>query len=98
MLASIVQMIKFQTQPLSLHKVHAHTDIQGNEAGDKIATKSTKIPHCLAHADHEQAHTTPYYLRRDDWPLAELTPYKGPIRFLQAYLHQKEEDNNTEKA
>ena len=36
-LASMVQMLQARTQPISLHKVRAHVNIDGNEKADELA-------------------------------------------------------------
>ena len=64
-LESIIKMLQSRTQPTTLHKVKAHTNISGNEQADKLAKMGYKLDHRDAVTTYEHAHPTPYYLRRD---------------------------------
>ena len=78
-LTKIVQMLQLQTQPTSLHKVKAHSNITGNEIVDTLAKNGRHKQHLLPTEPHEFAHSTHYYFQKDEWIGMHHTPYKGPI-------------------
>jgi hypothetical protein len=81
-------MLLQRTQPTSLHKVKAHTNIIGNEIADALAKRGRKQRHYYPSLPHEFSHSTPYYLHKDEWIGMYHTPYKGPIHNFQRYLHK----------
>jgi hypothetical protein len=83
-----------QTHPISLHNVHAHANIPGNEHAYKLAKDGNKLPHRFPCLDYEHVHPILYYLHKDTWSSMEDTPYKGPIRHLQSYLLQYDKEEN----
>ena len=85
-LTQIVQMLQSRTQPTSLHKVKAHSNITGNEIVDTLAKNGRHKPHFLPTELHEFAYSTPYYFHKDEWIGMHQTPDKGPIRNFQRYL------------
>jgi hypothetical protein len=96
MLASIVSLMQNRTQLLFLHKVRAHFNIYGNDKADALAKASNGLSHRLPLSDYEHAHSTPYYLHKDWWHSMMQTPYKGPIRHLQAYIDKCDRKFNLE--
>ena len=85
-----------RTQPTTLYKVRAHTNIKGNEEADTLAKEGTSKEHYNASQPHEFAHSTPYYYQRDTWPSMGTTPDKGPIRFLEKHLVKYNKNINLE--
>ena len=68
-LKEIVNMLTERTQPTTIHKVKAHTNITRNEQADKQAKEgSRKRDYQFTAKPHEYAHTTPYYFQKDIWP------------------------------
>jgi hypothetical protein len=96
MLASIVSLMQTRTQPLFLHKVRAHFNIYGNNKADELAKAGNELPHRPPLSDYEHVHLTPYYLHKDWWFSMSQTPYKGPIRHLQAYIDKCDRKCNLE--
>jgi hypothetical protein len=86
MLASIVSLMQTRTQPLFFHKVQAHFNIYGNDKADALAKAGNGLSHRTPLSDYEYAQSTRYYLHKDWWHSMTQTPYKGPIRHLQAYI------------
>ena len=60
-LVSMVQIPQNRTQPITLYKVRAHNNIEGNEKADKLAKEGLKLEHIIATHLYEHAHATPYY-------------------------------------
>ena len=54
-------MIISCTQITTLHKIKAHTNINGNEQANAIAKHGTELNQRDAATQFEQAHPTPYY-------------------------------------
>jgi hypothetical protein len=88
LLSEIVTMLQSRTTLISLHKVKAHINITSNEMVDTLAKNGRHKPHSLPTESHEYAHSTPYYLHKDEWIGMDHIPYKGPIRNLQRYLQK----------
>jgi hypothetical protein len=93
-LSHIAAMLQARTQPTILHKVKAHANITGNEIVDALAKRGHRKPHSLPNEPHEHAHSTPYYLHKDEWIGMHYTPYKGPIRNFQRYLQKYTTDTH----
>ena len=93
-LESITRMLQTRTQPTTLHKVKAHTNISGNEQADKLAKLGCELHHRDAIAPHEHAHPTPYYLQKGWWHSMHETPDKGPIRHLAKYIIKQDKTHN----
>ena len=86
-LLKMVNMLQQCTQITSLHKVRAHSKIQGNEIVDKLTKARRSYAHTFPIFPHEHAHSTPYFLQKNFWKgRMDRTPYKGPIRHLQRYI------------
>ena len=92
-LTQITQMLQSRTQPTSLHKVKAHSNITGNEIVDTHSKNGRHKHHLLPTEPHEFAHSTPYYFQKDEWIGMHNTPYKGPIRNFQRYFIKYTTDN-----
>jgi hypothetical protein len=60
MLESIIRMLQSRTQLSTLHKVKAHTNINGNEQADTLAKLGCELNHRDAITTYEHAHPTPY--------------------------------------
>jgi ribonuclease HI len=86
LLSEIVTMLQSHTTLISLHKVKAHINITGNKMVDTLAKNGRHKPHSPPTEPHEYAHSTPYYLDKDEWIGMDHIPYQGPIRNLQRYL------------
>jgi ribonuclease HI len=93
-LTQIVTMLHSRTHPIALHKVKAHTDITGNETVDALAKRRLIKPYSPPQESHEHAHSTPYYLHKDEWIGMHYTPYKGPIHNFQRYLQKYTTDQH----
>ena len=86
-LSEIVTQLQRRIQPLTIYKVRAHSRIQGNEIANELAKNGRHLIHSPPSLRYEHAHSTPYYLHKDEWKgNMARTPYKGPIRHLQRYL------------
>jgi hypothetical protein len=88
----MVSLLRQHTHPLSIHRVHAHTHILGNDEVDTLAKAGTKKSHRLPSLPNEFAHSTPYWLHRNEWPSSHCTSCKGPIRHLHSYLDKYNKD------
>ena len=64
-LESMSTMLQSRTQITTLHKVKAHTNINGNEQANTLAKLGCKLDHRDAAIPHKHAHPTPYYLQKD---------------------------------
>ena len=93
-LTHITQMLQSRTQPTSLHKVKAYSNITGNEIVDTLAKNGRHKQHSLPSEQHEFAHSTPYYFQKDEWIGMHYTPYKGPIRNFQRYFIKYTTENH----
>jgi hypothetical protein len=90
-------MLKNRTQPLSIYKIRAHTNIQGNEKVDQLAKVGNGLSYSAPRQDFEHAHSTPYYLHRDWWNTIAQPSYKGPIRHLHKYIHESDRAQTLEE-
>ena len=81
-LATMVQLLQNRIQPITLYKVKAHVNIDGNEQAYKLAKEGQEIEHRIATHPYEHAHVTPYYYQNDVWASMMDVPDKGPVRFL----------------
>ena len=79
-------MLQSHTQTTTLHKVKAHTNINGNEQADTLAKLGYELGYRDAIATYKHAHPTPYYLQIDWWHSMQETPDKGPIQHLGKYV------------
>jgi ribonuclease HI len=61
-LASMVKILQKRTQPITLYKVRAHVNIDGNEKADKLAKEGLELEHIIAAHPYEHAHATPLLL------------------------------------
>ena len=57
----MVQLLQNRSQPITLYKVRAHVNIEGNEQVDKLAKEGLD----LTTHPYEHAHATPYYYQND---------------------------------
>ena len=92
----MVEMLYNRTQFITLHKVRAHANIEGNEKANELAKLGRVKDHREAKHPYEHAHATPFYFQKDDWPSIAATPNKSPIRFLDKYLERLDLSNNLE--
>ena len=84
-LESIVEMLKPCTQIITIHKVKAHANIDGNEQADALAKlKHTKYRQ-NATTPYGRAHSTPYNLQRNPWHSMKKTLDNGPIKHLEKH-------------
>ena len=58
-------MLLSRTKIITIHKVGAYTNIDGNEQADKLAKRGRKLEHEDAVHPYEHAHPTPYYFQKD---------------------------------
>ena len=93
-LASMVQILQNRTQPITLYKVTAHVNIEGNEKVNKLAKEELELEHMIATHSYEHAHATPYYYQKDVWASMVDVPYKGPVRFLEKQIFKYDRENN----
>jgi ribonuclease HI len=95
-LADMVQLLQNRTQPITLYKVRAHVNIDGNEQADKLAKEGLELDHRNAMYPYEHAHATPYYCQKDVWASMADVPDKGPVRFLEKQIIKYDRENNLE--
>jgi hypothetical protein len=93
-LASMVQTLQNRTQPITLYKVRAQVNIDGNEKADKLAKEGLNLEQRNATHSYEHAHATPYYYQKDVWASIMDVPDKGPIRFLEKQIIKYDRENN----
>jgi hypothetical protein len=93
-LLQIASMLTTRTQPIALHKVKAHSNITGNEIVDALAKSGRTKLHSLPNEPYKHAHSTSYYLHKDEWTGMHYTPNKGPIRNFQRYLQKYTTDTH----
>ena len=79
----MVQLLQNRFQPITLYKVRAHVNIDGNEQADKLAKEGLDLTHRNATHPYEHIYAIPYYYQKDEWPSIIDTPDKGPVRFLE---------------
>ena len=96
-LTQIIQMLQCRTQPTSIHKVKANSNITCNEIVDTLAKNGRQKQYFLPTEPQEFAHSTPYYFQKDEWIGMDHTPYKGPIRNFQRYLIKYTTENHLTK-
>ena len=93
-LSSMIEMLKNRTQPTTIYKVKAHTNIAGNERADQLAKIGAKKTYRFANKIYEFAHTTSFYYQKDKWPGPLKRPDKGPVRCLQTYITKHDRETN----
>ena len=93
-LNSMVKILQNRTQPITLYKVRAHVNIEGNEKADKLAKAGLDLEHRIATRPYEHAHATPYYYQKDVWASMEAVPDKGPVRFLEKQIKKYDRETN----
>ena len=93
-LNSMVKILQNRTQPITLYKVRAHVNIDGNEKADKLAKEGLQLEHRIATRPYEHAHATPYYYQKDVWASMADVPDKGPVRFLQKQITKYDRETN----
>jgi hypothetical protein len=90
----MVQLLQNRAQPITLYKVRAHVNIDGNEQVDKLAKEGLELDHINAIHPYEHAHAIPYYYQKDIW--ASMTDDKGPVRFLEKQIIKYDREKNSE--
>ena len=90
----MVKILQNRTQPITLYKVRAHVNIDGNEKADKLAKEGLELEHIIATHPYEHAHATPYYYQKDVWASMEDVPDKGPVRFLEKQIKKYDRETN----
>ena len=95
-LQEIVELLQQTTQPTTLYKVRAHTNIEGNEKANELAKEGREKEHIDTNNPHKFAHSTPYYYQKDWWHSMDETPDKGPIRFLEKHIIKHDKKHNLE--
>ena len=93
---SMVELLQQSTQPITLYKVKAHINIDGNEEGDKLAKQGLLQAHRKAEHSHKHAYATTYYFQKDDWPSMMALLDKGPVRILEKQIKKYNKENNLE--
>ena len=93
-LDSMVKILQNRTQPITLYKVRAHVNIDGNEKAYKLAKEGLELEHRIAIHPYEHAHATPYYYQKDVWASMEDVPDKGPVRFLEKQIKKYDRETN----
>jgi hypothetical protein len=89
----MVQLLQNRTQPITLYKVRAHVNIDGNEQADKLAKEGLELKHMIVIHSYEHAHATPYYYQREVWASMTDDPDKGPVRFLEKQITRYDREN-----
>ena len=92
----MVQLLQNRTQPITLYKVRAHINIDGNGQADKLAKEGLELEHIIATHSYEHAHATPYYYQKDVWASMIDVPDKGLVRFLEKQIIKYDRENNLE--
>ena len=90
----MIKMLISHTQIPTLHKMKAHTNINGNEQADAQAKHGHEQDHRDAATPYEHAHPISYYFQKDWWHSMQETPYKGPIRHLGKYILRHDQKKN----
>jgi hypothetical protein len=90
----MVETLKSRTQPTTIYKVKAHTNIDENEQTYQLAKHGAKKRYKFAAKSYEFAHTTPYYFQKDTWPGPNKRPDKSPVRCLETYIAKHDQVNN----
>jgi hypothetical protein len=90
----MVKILQNRTQPITLYKVRAHVNIDGNEKADKLAKAGLQLEHKIAKHPYEHAHATPYYYQKDVWASMVDVPDKGPVRFLEKQIKKYDRETN----
>ena len=86
-LTSMVEMLKTRTQPTTIYKVKAHTNINGNEQADILAKNDTKKnKNKIALKAYEFAHTTHHTTFRKTHGWAKKRSDKSLIRCLETCI------------
>ena len=63
-LAFMVQLFQRRSQPITLYKVRANVNIDGNEQADKLAKEGLDLTHRSTRHPYEHTHATPYYYHK----------------------------------
>ena len=87
-LASMILLLQNRSQPITLYKIRAHINIDGNKQTNKLAKEGLGLPHQNAIHPFEHAHAIPYYYQKDEWPSMIDTLDKGLVRFLEKTNHK----------
>lgn len=66
-LQSMINLLQSRTLPLTMYIVCAHVQINDNEHSDALAYASNIKDHRLPQEPYEHAHSTPYWLNKDEW-------------------------------
>ena len=82
----MIKILQNRTQPITLYKVRAHVNVDGNEKADKLAKYGLELEYRIATHPYEHAHATPYYYQKYVWASMADVPDKGPIRFLEKQI------------
>lgn len=93
LIATIIRQIYWTPHNIHMHKVRAHTGIQGNEMADKLANDGTlkDKPSHTPHTPHIQiAHSTPYWLAS-----SPTATHDGAIHNLHTFITK---EHNTREA
>jgi hypothetical protein len=90
----MVKILQKRTQPITLCKVRAHVNTDGNEKIDKLAKDGLELEHRIVTHSYEHAHTTPYYYQKDVWASMEDVPDKSPVRFLEKQIKKYDRETN----
>ena len=64
-LESMIIMLQSHTQTTTLHKVKAHTNMNGNEQADALAKSGCELDHRDDVTPYKHARPTSYYLQKD---------------------------------
>ena len=83
----MVKILQKRTQPITLYKVRAHVNIDGNKKADKLAKEGLELEHRIATHSYEHAHAIPYYHQKDVWASMTDVPDKGPVKFLGKHIY-----------
>ena len=93
-LEEMIKMLISRTQTTTLHKIKAHTNIEGNDQANTLAKQGCELDHRDVVAPYEHAHPTPYYLQKDWCHSMQETPYMVPIRHLIKHILKHDNEHN----
>ena len=87
-------MLISRTQPTTMHKIKAHTNIEGNDLVDALAKHGRELYHKDFATPYEHAHPTLYYSQKDWWHSMQEKLDKGPIRHLSKQILKHDNEHN----
>lgn len=88
--------MKSHIQPITFHKVKAHTKNNGNKQAYVVTKWGRNLDHRDATTPYRHAYPTPYFLQKYWWHSMQETPNKGHIRHLRKHVLNYDKRHNLE--